>query len=325
MPAACANGARRRISSTTGRKTVYSMALSREGDGWKVASSPPNSLAELQSRPVQSPAVTREGKWPLAALIAAVFATALLAACGSSDSDFELQPGNHQRHDDNRHHRAERRRLPERHSQTARARTGSQNQQEAEQRWWLWLARTSPRRSRSRAVAPAQFRTKGGDNSIQEFGEESDESELQEAAETVHGFYVARAEERLGRAPAPTSRSRTSNSSNSSPRSRPSSKATAAPDSQGLHPPAAGRAYEREITTVDAGSLRHEGEQGFLIYYGADTDRLRDAADRRRRQLEGRARSQATPSAEPQSRQTTWSRSGPTPTRRIGTPTKSAM
>jgi hypothetical protein len=26
---------------------------------------------------------------------------------------------------------------------------------------------------------------------------------------------------------------------------------------------------EREITTVDAGSLRREGERGFLIYYGA--------------------------------------------------------
>jgi hypothetical protein len=27
---------------------------------------------------------------------------------------------------------------------------------------------------------------------------------------------------------------------------------------------------QREITSVDAGSFRHEGEQGFLIYYGAD-------------------------------------------------------
>ena len=82
---------------------------------------------------------------------------------------------------------------------------------------------------------------------------------------------------------------------------------------------------------VDAGSLRSEGEQAFLIYYGAGKERstrcrmkLEDGkwkvgAPRRRRPLLARRTSSA------QSRQTTCSRPGPTPTSRIGTPTKSAM
>ena len=37
---------------------------------------------------------------------------------------------------------------------------------------------------------------------------------------------------------------------------------------QGLHPAATGLGRARNHH-VDAGSLRHEGEQGFLIYYGA--------------------------------------------------------
>ncbi|MEX2448263.1 MAG: hypothetical protein WD404_05900 [Solirubrobacterales bacterium] len=38
-----------------------------------------------------------------------------------------------------------------------------------------------------------QFRVKGGDNSIQEFGSEASESEFDEAAAAVHGFFDARA------------------------------------------------------------------------------------------------------------------------------------
>jgi len=113
-----------------------------------------------------------------------------------------------------------------------------------------------------------QFRVKGGDNSIQDFGEESDEGELEEAARVLHDFYVARAEEDWRTACASLSRgvveqleqlvSRTK----SGYKGCPSALATLTPSL----PPA----VQRETTAVDAGSLRVEGDRGFLIYRGAE-------------------------------------------------------
>jgi len=114
----------------------------------------------------------------------------------------------------------------------------------------------------------AQFRTKGGDNSVQEFGDEGDESELREAAEAVHGFYVSRAAEDWDKACSYLAKSnieQLEQFASQAPRFKGADCATI------LHAftrplPAS---VEREITTVDAGSLRREGERGFLIYYGA--------------------------------------------------------
>lgn len=130
--------------------------------------------------------------------------------------------------------------------------------------------------SRSAAVATPlkvsgggseQFRSKGGDNSIQEFGEESDESELEEAAEALHDFYVARAEESWAKACTYLSKSMTEQLEQLSAQ---------APNLEGKGCPAILHAFTRplpsaaarETTVVDAGSLRTEGEQSFLIYYG---------------------------------------------------------
>lgn len=114
----------------------------------------------------------------------------------------------------------------------------------------------------------APFRTKGGDNSIQNFGEESDESELREAAEALHGFYVARAEEDWGRACSYLSKEMASQLTQLASRLKEPGKGCG----DALHAltrplPASVR---RETTVVDARSLRHEGEQAFLIYYGAE-------------------------------------------------------
>jgi hypothetical protein len=112
-----------------------------------------------------------------------------------------------------------------------------------------------------------QFRSKGGDNSIQEFGEESDEAELEEAAEALHGFYVARAEEDWGRACSYLADSmvgQLEQLASQSPQLK--SKGCAAILRSFTRPlPAPVR---RETTVVDAASLRSEGEQSFLIYRG---------------------------------------------------------
>lgn len=107
-----------------------------------------------------------------------------------------------------------------------------------------------------------QFQVKGGDNSIQEFGDEGDESELQEVAEIVHSFYVARAEERWATACSYLSKRNIEQLEQITAKS--GCRAALADFTEPLSPQ-----LEREITTVDAGSFRHEGSQGFLIYYGA--------------------------------------------------------
>jgi hypothetical protein len=113
-----------------------------------------------------------------------------------------------------------------------------------------------------------QFRTKGGDNSIQEFGEESDESELQQAAEAVHAFYVARAEEDWAGACSYLAKSMVQQLEQLASQSPQLKDKGCAPFLHAFTRPLPASVW-REVTTVDAGSLRFEGEQAFLIYYGA--------------------------------------------------------
>lgn len=115
-----------------------------------------------------------------------------------------------------------------------------------------------------------QFRVKGGDNSIQSWGEESDESQLEAAAEAVHGFYLARANEDWAAACAYLARSLVRQLEQLAARSKQGGKADCATLLEALtrHPlPAAVR---RESTVVDAGSLRVGEESSFLIYRGAE-------------------------------------------------------
>lgn len=126
--------------------------------------------------------------------------------------------------------------------------------------------------NRSVPVAPlrvsgggsGQFRVKGGDNSIQEFGDEASESELEEAAKALHDFYVARAREEWGRACANLSRTvagQLEQLAEQAKQGQTSCSALLAAITPSLGPKLA-----RETTAVDAGSLRREGDRGFLIY-----------------------------------------------------------
>lgn len=113
-----------------------------------------------------------------------------------------------------------------------------------------------------------QVRVKGGDNSIQNYGEE-DESELQGAAEALHGFYLARTEEDWGKACSYLANSMVKQFEELASRS---------PQLKGKGCPAILHAFtrplpasmERETTLIDAISLRREGERAFLIYRGAE-------------------------------------------------------
>lgn len=114
-----------------------------------------------------------------------------------------------------------------------------------------------------------QFRVKGGDNSIQEYGEETDESELQQAAEAVHGFYVARAEEDWSAACAYLAKSMVAQLEQLAGQSPQFKDKGCAPVLKAFTRPLPA-SVRRETTVVDARSLRREDERGFLIYYDAE-------------------------------------------------------
>lgn len=108
-----------------------------------------------------------------------------------------------------------------------------------------------------------QFRVKGGDNSIQNWGEE-DEDELAAAAEAVHDFYVARANEEWEAA---CSHLADSLVEQLLQLAKQQGKADCATILEALTPPLS-PSVRRETTVVDAGSLRIGEENSFLIYRG---------------------------------------------------------
>jgi hypothetical protein len=227
---------------------------------------------------IQSLAVTREGTRPFAAFIAAALVAALLAACGGSDSDSSgsteatttgasATSGSAAGSDGGS-------RSPSR----ARQDDGQdrQNQGEAEDDQSQDRQGSDGGSGSGNVETPLevsgggseQFRTKGGDNSIQEYGDEGDESELQEVAEIVHGFYVARAEEDWDTACSYLAKSNVEQLEQLGAQSPQFKGSGCAPVLKAFTRPLAA-AVQREVTTVDAGSFRRDGEQGFLIYYGA--------------------------------------------------------
>jgi hypothetical protein len=117
----------------------------------------------------------------------------------------------------------------------------------------------------SSAGGSDQFRDKT-DSGLLDFGEESDEAEREEAADIVHGFYSARAREDW-----PTTCTQLSGAV----LAKIEHLATSATELEDTSCPSFLKTFtrltareRRESTVIDAGSLREQGAQGFLIYYG---------------------------------------------------------
>jgi hypothetical protein len=110
-----------------------------------------------------------------------------------------------------------------------------------------------------------QFRDKT-DSGLLDFGEESDETEREEAADVVHSFYSARA-----RGDWPTACAQLSGAV----LDKIEHLATSATELEDTSCPSFLETFTRltarqrhESTVIDAGSLREQGTRGFLIYYG---------------------------------------------------------
>jgi hypothetical protein len=113
-----------------------------------------------------------------------------------------------------------------------------------------------------------QFRVKGGDNSIQEFGAEAESSELDRAAAALHGFLDARAEGDWAAACSYMSKSIVESFKQLAARAKPTQDTSCAGILQTLVNPGAKQALKAEAEQADVGSLRIEGERAFVIYTG---------------------------------------------------------
>jgi hypothetical protein len=109
----------------------------------------------------------------------------------------------------------------------------------------------------------AQFKVKGGDNSVQEFGSEASEAELQAAATALHGFLDARAERNWAAACGYLAKSARDSLSPAVARAESAESCAAVMAALSGNVPTA---TLREAANANVGALRTEGDHAFLIY-----------------------------------------------------------
>lgn len=213
-------------------------------------------------------AVTRVGTRLWAALLAAALAAALLSACGDSDDSTSAEST-----------------VTEAQAEAKKGAGEAKEQQDAEGKDSTQKQSNGGDSQSSESSGGSdgnvetplkvsgggsgQFRAKGGDNSVQNYGDEGDESELEEVAGIVHSFYVARAEEKWEEACSYLAKSNVEQLEQLASQSPQFKGKGCAPILKAFTRPVPA-SVSREITTVDAGSFRHDDEQGFLIYRGAE-------------------------------------------------------
>jgi hypothetical protein len=115
-----------------------------------------------------------------------------------------------------------------------------------------------------------QFKVKGGDNSIQEFGEEADSSEFDEAANAVHNFLDARAEGDWAAACEYMSKGIAESFKQLAAQGGKVEDTSCAGVLEALTNPAAKQSMKAEAEKANVGSLRIEDERAFVIYTGSE-------------------------------------------------------
>ncbi len=113
-----------------------------------------------------------------------------------------------------------------------------------------------------------QFRQKGGDNSVQEFGAEAGEEEFNAAAVALHNFLDARAEGNWAAACEYMSKSVVESFEKLATQAKQIEETSCAAILGKLTNPAAKKSMKAEAAKADVGSLRVEGERSFVIYTG---------------------------------------------------------
>jgi hypothetical protein len=128
----------------------------------------------------------------------------------------------------------------------------------------------TPKHHNDSGGGSAQFEVKGGDNSVQEFGEEAGSAEFEAAAAVVHDFLDARAEGNWAAACTYMSKATIKSFETIASRSKQGKDLSCGAILAGLINPAAKPDLKAEAEKADVGSLRVEGERAFVIYTGVD-------------------------------------------------------
>lgn len=115
-----------------------------------------------------------------------------------------------------------------------------------------------------------QFKVKGGDNSVQEFGSEADTSERDAAAVVLHNFLDARAAGDWPAACSYMTRSTIKSFEELGAQSKRIEDTSCPGVLEKLTSLAVKKAMRDEADQADVGSLRIEGDRGFIIYRGPD-------------------------------------------------------
>ncbi len=115
-----------------------------------------------------------------------------------------------------------------------------------------------------------QFKVKGGDNSVQEFGEEADSEEFDAAAVALHNFLDARAEGNWAATCQYLSKAVIDSFEKLAAQAKQIDDTGCGGILEKLTNPAAARSLKEEAAKASVGSLRIEDEQAFVIYTGID-------------------------------------------------------
>jgi hypothetical protein len=121
-----------------------------------------------------------------------------------------------------------------------------------------------PKHHKDSGGGSRQYRVKGGDNSVQEFGGEADTSELDAAAAALHNFLDARAEGNWDAACNYMSKSAIESFEKLAAQQIEATSCGMLLEK--LTNPAAKESIKAEAAQADVGSLRIEGERAFIIY-----------------------------------------------------------
>jgi hypothetical protein len=128
----------------------------------------------------------------------------------------------------------------------------------------------TPKQHNDSGGGAQQFRTKGGDNSVQEFGEEADEADFEAAAVALHNFLDARAEGNWAAACEYMSKGIVESFEKLAAQAKQIDDTSCAGILENLTNPAAKQSMKAEAAKANVGSLRVEDDRSFVIYTGID-------------------------------------------------------
>lgn len=128
----------------------------------------------------------------------------------------------------------------------------------------------TPKKHNDSGGGSEQFKVKGGDNSVQEFGEEADTEEFDAAAVALHNFLDARAEGNWAAACQYMSSSVIESFEKLAAQAKQIEDTSCGGILEKLTNPAAAQSMKEEAAKANVGSLRIEDEQAFVIYTGID-------------------------------------------------------